>query len=225
MFVKIDSSNYVTQTMKECLIKEQAYDEGFNDGVEETKSKIKEIVSTFTPTELESIASEAFDAGYDFAIVNAPNSERELQEEAWEQGFLAAVEEMTEDCLEEELSEYEFGAIDDVPSTQNSKGVFRSVEEFEDFIFSVDSHKKGNKEKQRKHSHYFKDTSKFDEIDTYLLARIWNIVDENGALLHALKKILDAGKRGAGKDKLKDIGEARDSLIRYLEIEELFQGD
>jgi hypothetical protein len=39
-------------------------------------------------------------------------------------------------------------------------------------------------------------------------------------LFHALKK-LDAGKRGGGKGKLKDIKEARDSLNRYLEIEEL----
>jgi hypothetical protein len=78
---------------------------------------------------------------------------------------------------------------------------------------------------ERKHSHYFKDVSKFDEIDTYLLARIWGIEDENGALFHALKKMLDAGKRGGGKGKLKDISEARDSLNRYLEIEESFKRD
>ena len=33
--------------------------------------------------------------------------------------------------------------------------------------------------------------------------------------------MMDAGKRG-GKDKIKDITEARDTLNRYLEIEAMF---
>lgn len=74
---------------------------------------------------------------------------------------------------------------------------------------------------KRKHAHYFKDVSDFTEMDTYLLIRVWNIEDKNGALHHALKKMLDAGKRG-NKDKMKDIREARDSLNRYLEIEAMF---
>jgi len=55
-----------------------------------------------------------------------------------------------------------------------------------------------------------------------LLARIWNIEDKNGAYFHAFKKVLDAGKRG-NKGKFKDIGEAIDSLKRYLEIEKMFE--
>lgn len=74
---------------------------------------------------------------------------------------------------------------------------------------------------ERKHSHYFKDTSAFDEIDTYLLCRVWQVKDDSGALHHALKKILDAGKRGS-KGKIKDVTEARDTLNRYLEIEAMF---
>lgn len=75
----------------------------------------------------------------------------------------------------------------------------------------------------RKHAHYFKDVSKFDEMDTYLFCRVWKVEDYSGALHHAIKKIIDAGKRG-NKDKLKDIKEAKDSLNRYLEIEEMFSG-
>ena len=74
---------------------------------------------------------------------------------------------------------------------------------------------------ERKHAHYFKDVSNFDEMDTYLFCRVWKIQDDSGALHHALKKMMDAGKRG-GKDKIKDITEARDTLNRYLEIEAMF---
>lgn len=81
--------------------------------------------------------------------------------------------------------------------------------------------KKPELELNRKHNHYFKPIADFDEMDTYLLCRVWRIEDYSGALHHALKKLLDAGKRG-NKDKLKDIGEARDSLNRYLEIEAMF---
>lgn len=74
---------------------------------------------------------------------------------------------------------------------------------------------------QRKHSHYFKNISDFDEMDTYLFCRVWKVKDDSGALHHALKKLMDAGKRG-NKDKLKDVTEARDTLNRYLEIEAMF---
>lgn len=42
---------------------------------------------------------------------NQVERERALQEEAWEQGFLAAIQEMTECDCPEEYSEYEFGAV------------------------------------------------------------------------------------------------------------------
>jgi hypothetical protein len=74
---------------------------------------------------------------------------------------------------------------------------------------------------QRKHAHYFKDISDFNEMDTYLFCRVWKVKDDSGALHHALKKLMDAGKRG-NKDKIKDVTEARDTLNRYLEIEAMF---
>ena len=49
---------------------------------------------------------------------------------------------------------------------------------------------------QRKHAHYFKDISDFNEMDTYLFCRVWKVKDDSGALHHALKKLMDAGKRG-----------------------------
>lgn len=75
--------------------------------------------------------------------------------------------------------------------------------------------------KPRKHAHYFKNISDFDEMDTYLFCRVWKVKDDSGALHHALKKLMDAGKRG-NKDKTKDVTEARDTLNRYLEIEAMF---
>ena len=74
---------------------------------------------------------------------------------------------------------------------------------------------------QRKHAHYFKNISDSDEMDTYLFCRVWKVKDDSGALHHALKKLMDAGKRG-NKDKTKDVTEARDTLNRYLEIEAMF---
>lgn len=78
-----------------------------------------------------------------------------------------------------------------------------------------------DKQEPRKHAHYFKNISDFDEMDTYLFCRVWKVKDDSGALHHALKKLMDAGKRG-NKDKIKDVTEARDTLNRYLEIEAMF---
>jgi hypothetical protein len=67
-----------------------------------------------------------------------------------------------------------------------------------------------------KHNHYFKDVSHLNTVDVYRILKIFNVTDP--CIQHAIKKLLVAGGRGAGKDINKDIQEAIDSLVRYQEI-------
>lgn len=68
----------------------------------------------------------------------------------------------------------------------------------------------------RKHSHYFKDVSHLDTVDVYRVLSLFNVTDQ--ALGHAIKKLLVAGGRGAGKDVTRDVQEAVDTLQRFLEM-------
>lgn len=68
----------------------------------------------------------------------------------------------------------------------------------------------------RKHSHYFKDVSHLDTVDVYRVLSLFNVTDQ--ALGHAIKKLLVAGGRGAGKDVTRDVQEAADTLQRFLEM-------
>lgn len=63
----------------------------------------------------------------------------------------------------------------------------------------------------KKHSHYFKDVSHLETIDVYRVLQLYNVT--NACQQHAAKKVLLAGCRG-GKDYLKDIQEAIDTLER-----------
>lgn len=69
-----------------------------------------------------------------------------------------------------------------------------------------------------KHNHYYKDVSKLKFIDVYRVLGLFNVTDP--CIQHAVKKLLVAGGRGAGKDIDKDIQEAIDSLVRYQEMGE-----
>jgi hypothetical protein len=66
------------------------------------------------------------------------------------------------------------------------------------------------------HSHYFKDVSQLDTIDVYRVIDLYKIDDP--CIQHAVKKLLVAGGRGAGKDINKDIQEAIDSLERWKDM-------
>lgn len=68
---------------------------------------------------------------------------------------------------------------------------------------------------ERKHSHYFKKCP-YDEVDIYRILELFNITDQK--LGHAIKKLLVAGGRGAGKDIGTDIKEAIDTLQRWQEM-------
>lgn len=69
---------------------------------------------------------------------------------------------------------------------------------------------------ERKHSHYHKDVRHLDSIDVYRVLSLFNVTDP--CLQHAVKKLLVAGGRGAGKDVTRDVQEAIDSLTRWQEM-------
>jgi hypothetical protein len=67
-----------------------------------------------------------------------------------------------------------------------------------------------------KHPHYHKDVSNLQTIDVYRVLALFNVTDP--CIQHAVKKLLVAGGRGAGKDIGKDVQEAIDSLERFKEM-------
>lgn len=68
----------------------------------------------------------------------------------------------------------------------------------------------------RKHNHYFKNVSGLLDIDVYRVLQLFNVT--NPCLQHAVKKLLVAGGRGAGKNIDQDIKEAIDTLQRWQEM-------
>lgn len=67
-----------------------------------------------------------------------------------------------------------------------------------------------------KHPHYHKDVSNLKTVDVYRVLALFNVTDP--CIQHAVKKLLVAGGRGAGKDLGKDVQEAIDSLERFKEM-------
>ena len=69
---------------------------------------------------------------------------------------------------------------------------------------------------ERKHSHYFKDVTHLKDVDVYRVLELYEVTNPN--LQHAIKKLLVAGGRGAGKNIEQDVNEAIDTLSRYLQM-------
>lgn len=67
----------------------------------------------------------------------------------------------------------------------------------------------------RKHGHYFKPCP-FADVDIYRVLQLFAVTDP--CLQHAVKKLLVAGGRGAGKDVSRDVKEAIDTLNRWIEM-------
>ena len=67
----------------------------------------------------------------------------------------------------------------------------------------------------RVHNHYFKDVTKLQYIDVYRVLGLFSVTDPS--IAHAVKKLLVAGGRGAGKSIDKDIQEAID-VMEFLGI-------
>lgn len=74
----------------------------------------------------------------------------------------------------------------------------------------------------RKHSHYFKSVEGLKTVDVYRVLSLFAVTDQ--ALGHAIKKLLVAGGRGAGKDIGRDVQEAIDTLVRWQEMRAEDQG-
>lgn len=69
-----------------------------------------------------------------------------------------------------------------------------------------------------KYPQYYKKTHGLTEIDVYAVHHLFDIQDPSGCIQHASKKLLLAGVRTGGKSPIKDITEARDTLNRWLEL-------
>lgn len=67
-----------------------------------------------------------------------------------------------------------------------------------------------------KHAHYFKRVAGLETVDVYRVLELFSVTDP--CLQHAVKKLLVAGGRGAGKDIGQDVKEAMDSLRRWQEM-------
>lgn len=67
-----------------------------------------------------------------------------------------------------------------------------------------------------KHSHYYKDVRTLEFIDVYRVLALFNVTDP--CIQHAVKKLLVAGGRGAGKDITRDVQEAIDTMARWQEM-------
>lgn len=67
-----------------------------------------------------------------------------------------------------------------------------------------------------KHAHYYKDVSGLAFVDVYRVLHLFGVTDP--CIQHAVKKLLVAGGRGAGKDVGHDIDEAIDALRRWQDM-------
>jgi hypothetical protein len=71
-----------------------------------------------------------------------------------------------------------------------------------------------------KYPKYYKSVDGFTEIDVYAIHHLFDIQDPSGAIQHASKKLLLSGVRTGGKTMYQDIKEARDTLTRWLQLQE-----
>lgn len=69
---------------------------------------------------------------------------------------------------------------------------------------------------------YYKSVRSLDEVDVYAVHQLFNITDPSGAIQHASKKLLLSGVRTGNKSKYKDVQEARDTLNRWLQLQDQF---
>ncbi len=67
-----------------------------------------------------------------------------------------------------------------------------------------------------KHSHYHKDVSQYDTMDIYAICKVWN-VESSGCTFAAVKKLLNAGERGA-KDRITDLEQAIESIEALIKL-------
>jgi len=69
-----------------------------------------------------------------------------------------------------------------------------------------------------KYPKYYKDVSDINEIDVYEVHHRFQINDPSGCIQHASKKLLLCGVRTGNKAPYQEIREARDTLNRWLQL-------
>lgn len=69
-----------------------------------------------------------------------------------------------------------------------------------------------------KYPKYYKPVGNLTEIDVYAVHHLFQINDPAGCIQHASKKLLLSGVRTGGKSTYKDIQEASDTLLRWLQL-------
>ena len=101
--------------------------------------------------------------------------------------------------------------------------VSKYLENIEDELMQIYKESKAtDKPMHEKYPAYFKDVSKLESIDVYRVHRLFGVNDP--VIHHASKKLLMAGGRTGEKFEIDDVREARDSLTRWLAMEEEDRG-
>ena len=72
-----------------------------------------------------------------------------------------------------------------------------------------------------KYPNYYKPVGELTEIDVYAVHALFDIQDPSGAIQHASKKLLLSGVRTGNKSITQDVREARDTLTRWLQLNEI----
>ena len=70
----------------------------------------------------------------------------------------------------------------------------------------------------QKYPKYYKPVGNLTEVDVYAVHKLFDIKDPSGAIQHASKKLLLSGVRTGGKSAYHDIKEARDTLTRWMQL-------
>ena len=107
--------------------------------------------------------------------------------------------------------------------------VYSSVEDFceecltwtdrnQESLSAEEDHLNEPESMAQKYPKYYKPVGKLTEVDVYAVHKLFNIQDPSGAIQHASKKLLLSGVRTGGKTPYKDIQEARDTLTRWLQL-------
>lgn len=68
---------------------------------------------------------------------------------------------------------------------------------------------------------YYKPVEGMTEVDVYAVHKLFDMQDPSGCLHHASKKLLLSGVRTGGKSVSHDIKEARDTLTRWLQLQQI----
>lgn len=72
----------------------------------------------------------------------------------------------------------------------------------------------------RKYPQQYRSVAGLNEIDSFGICHLFNIDDPSGCLQQAVRTLLTSGMRGNGNSAVDDIREARDTLDRWLQLNE-----